>query len=279
MGPPSLRRLLCVATLAGCLTLVAAAPAGATTETASSGTVAATFSYTKVDDFRWKDLRLTVDRAGQQAFAGVPHAPGCKAPYCAPGDGGTGSGALHVVDLDGDGEPEVLVDLYTGGAHCCTVTELLRWTGSAYATQTRDWADPGYTLDTTGGGTPTFVTADPRFDYAFTAYAFSALPVRLLSFRAGMWHDVTRAHPESLRADARRWAREYHAHRNGHYALGLLAAWVADEYRLGRRHSADRFLAHELRAGRLKGVSLWPRRRAYVRVLHRRLRAWGYAKS
>ena len=34
---------------------------------------------------------------------------------------------LTVRDLDGDGEPEVLVDLYTGGAHCCFYTVILRF--------------------------------------------------------------------------------------------------------------------------------------------------------
>jgi hypothetical protein len=31
-----------------------------------------------------------------------------------------------VRDLDGDGEPEVLVDFYWGGVHCCFYTDVYR---------------------------------------------------------------------------------------------------------------------------------------------------------
>jgi hypothetical protein len=64
--------------------------------------------------------------------------------------------------------------------------------------------------------------------------------------------------------------------RAGRRALGVLAAWVADEYLLGARAKADAFLAAELRAGRLNGDRYWPRRKAYITTLERRLKAWGY---
>jgi hypothetical protein len=260
--------------------LVAAAPASATTETASSGPVAAAFSYTKAGALQWKDLRVQVTRNGVQAFDGVPAAPDCKVPYCVPAGAGNGSRSLRVVDLDADGEPEILVDLYTGGAHCCSVTELLRWTGTGYAAQTRDWADAGYTLvDAPPGGVPAFISGDVRFAYAFASFADSRFPVQVLTFKGGTWHDVTRARPETLRAESARLAREYRRRRSGEYALGVLAAWVADQYRLGRRATADRFVAAELRAGRLRGAKAWPRGKAYVKLLRRSLRAWGYAKA
>jgi hypothetical protein len=252
--------------------LVVAAPAAAETETASLGTVSATFSYTKVDDFQYSGMTVQITRAGVAAFDGVASSPDCATPYCAPGSS-VDEQSLHVVDLDGDGEPEVTVDLYTGGAHCCLIAEIFRWTGSGYAATTRNFADFGYTLD---GGT--FVTGDARFGYAFASFADSAMPVRLLVFRAGTWRDVTSTHPESLRADAARWMKEYKKRRKGTRALGLLAAWVADEYRLGpsRRAAANRFLTSELHAGRLRADQGWPHGRSYISTLKRRLRAWGY---
>ena len=39
---------------------------------------------------------------------------------------------LKVADLDGDGEPEVLVDTFSGGAHCCLTTRVERWDGTGY---------------------------------------------------------------------------------------------------------------------------------------------------
>lgn len=262
-------RSLAVALLAA---LVVAAPAAAETETASFGAVSATFSYTKVDVLQYDGMTVQITRAGAVAFDGVAQAKGCEPPYCAPAKAADDR-SLRVVDLDGDGEPEVIVDLYTGGAHCCTIAEVFRWTGKAYVSVTRGFADFGYTLD---GGT--FVTGDARFAYAFASFADSAMPVRLLAFRAGTWSDVTRAHPETLRADAARWLKEYKKRRKGTRALGLLAAWVADEYRLGTSHraAADRFLTAELRAGRLRADQSWPHGKSYVSALKQRLRAWGY---
>lgn len=252
--------------------LVVAAPAAAETETASLGTVAATFSYEKVDDFQYSGMTVQITRSGAVAFNGVAQAEGCESPYCAPGKA-VDDRSLHVVDLEGDGEPEVIVDLYTGGAHCCVIADIFRWAGNAYVSVSRNFADFGYTLD---GGT--FVTGDARFGYAFASFADSAMPVRLLTFRAGTWSDVTRAHPETLRADAARWLKEYKKRRKGTRALGLLAAWVADEYRLGpsRRATANRFLTAELRAGRLRADQGWPHGKAYISTLKRRLRVWGY---
>jgi hypothetical protein len=234
--------------------------------------VSATFSYTKVDDFQYSGMNVRIARAGVAAFDGVATAPGCENPYCAPG-GIVDQRSLRVADLDADGEPEVIVDLYTGGAHCCLIADIFRWTGNAYVSTSRNFADFGYTLD---GGT--FVSGDARFGYAFASFADSAMPVALLTFRGGAWSDVTRAHPDTLRADAARWLKEYKKRRKGTRALGMLAAWVADEYRLGttRRAAADRFLTAELRAGRLRADQGWPHGRTYISTLKRRLRAWGY---
>jgi hypothetical protein len=252
--------------------VVAPAAAHATTETASLGATSATFTYEKTGDFTYTGMKLTVTRAGAVAFDGVATTPECEDPYCAPAGVVSGS-SLKVADLDGDGEPEVLVDLYTGGAHCCTVTEILRWNGTAYRTATRNFADFGYTLDA-----GTFVTGDPRFAYAFASFADSAFPVRLLTFGAAGWRDVTRAHRATLTADAARWLKEYRKRRSGTVALGVLAAWVADEDRLGAtaRAKADRYLTAELRAGRLKAEQGWPHGKTYISMLRRRLKAWGY---
>ena len=274
------RLVAAVALVIGAVVPATAAQAAGTpkTETASSGPVGAMFTYTDAGEGKWTGLRIQVTRDGAVAFDGAPTADGCEQPYCAPGDPFTANGSLHVTDLDGDGEPEVLVDLYTGGAHCCLIAEVLRWTGSGYATVVRDFADFGYTIAAPAapGQPATFVTGDPRFAYAFASFADSPFPARLLTFDHGRWHDVTRAHPETLRADAARLRKEYLKRRAGRRALGILAAWVADEYRLGARAKADAFLASELRARRLNGDRPWPRRKAYITTLKRRLKAWGY---
>lgn len=270
---------LAAALAGGLLALAAAAPADAATERAASGAVSATLSYRKGGDSRWRGLQLRVARAGVPAFAAVARGPGCRVPHCAPAGAAAGGRSLRVLDVDADGEPEVLVDLYTGGAHCCTVTELLHWTGAGYAVTTHDWLDAGYALDDRGRGRVAFVTGDARFAYAFSSYADSRFPVVILEAQQGVWRDVTRAHPETLRAEAARLRGEYDRRRGGPFALGILAAWVADEERLGRGAHANGVVRAELRAGRLRGMPPWPAGRAYVRELRRTLRAWGYTAA
>jgi hypothetical protein len=258
--------------------LVAATAAGAAgtpkTETASAGAVTAAFSYTDAGDGKWEDMKLTVTRAGVTAFDAPPAVEGCEAPYCAPGGAAADGSSVRVADLDGDGEPEVVIGVYTGGAHCCTVAEVLRWNGSGYTATTRDFADYGFVIDDHG----IFVTGDQRFAYAFASFADSPFPVRLLTYAAGTWKDVTAKHPETLRTEAARLRKDYMKRRNGTRALGLLAAWAADEYRLGHQRQVKAFLASELRAGRLKGDRLCPRGKPYISVLERRLKAWGYTR-
>jgi hypothetical protein len=245
------------------------------TETASAGGVSATFSYVDLGDAQWKDLKITITRGGVKAFDAAPDVDGCEAPYCAPGGAAADGSSVRVADLDGDGEPEVVVGVFTGGAHCCSVAEVLRFDGTGYTAQARDFADYGFVIDDHG----VFVTGDQRFAYAFASFADSPFPVRLLSYAAGTWKDVTAQHPQTLRTEAARLRKDYMKRRNGTRALGVLAAWAADEYRLGHQRQVKAFLAAELRAGRLKGDRLWPRRKNYISVLERRLKAWGYAAA
>src|SRR5437763_1421069 len=119
----AMRRLLIL--LSAAVSLALAPAAGATTETASSGSVSASFSYTKKSDFRYDGLHLKITRAGRTALdAATP--PSCTGePVCGFSPGGAGNTpSVHVIDLDGDGEPEVLLDLYSGGAHCCWYEEV-----------------------------------------------------------------------------------------------------------------------------------------------------------
>jgi hypothetical protein len=273
-----LTALAAVAGLSGAL--VAAGPAAADEVTASAGAVTATFSYTKASDYEYRDLRGVVTRDGVVVYDQPVSTPDCQAPFCVPYAIVGGNSGVRVVDLDGDGEPEVIFSVYTGGAHCCEETAILRWQGTGYATTFRGWGDFGETLaDATGDGIPEFVTTDARFAYAFASFADSAFPVRVLSFRAGTFTDVTSSLRDTVAADATRWMKSYVNRHRGPRALGALAAWAADEYRLGHRAQVSAFLRHELRAGRLRAEDTWPARAAFITTLERRLRVWGYLDS
>lgn len=86
--------------------------------------------------------------------------------------------------------------------------------------------------------------------------------------------DVTR----QFRVVLRREAAYFHRHALGRRRtwLGGVAAWVADECRLGREQRAWREVDALEKAGRLNGPRGWPRNARFVRVAHRDLRARGY---
>jgi hypothetical protein len=265
--------------------LVPAPRAGAASVTATAGSVTATFAWQQAPTTpasppygSFSALELTIARGGQTAYQQPVTASECGT-QCIPFSAFDSSPApLLAAELDGDAEPEVVLYLYTGGAHCCTITEIFAWDPVAmtYRPLARDWGDPVPRIEQLGGH-PVFLAADDRFAYAFQAFAFSGLPVQIFRYAAGRMLDVTRSFPGVVAADAGRWLRAYRANRAGGYGLGFLAAWTADEYLFGRRRAADAMLARENRAGRLGATpGFGPGGSGYIAKLHRFLRRNGY---
>jgi hypothetical protein len=262
----------------------APAPAVAATQHAALGDVSATLSYDSLGRGRYRDLRLTIARLGRTVHDAPLEVRGCAAPFCRPG-GALTRRALTVADLDGDAEPEVLVDAYAGGAHCCVVTQVFRLRPDAtYGAVAHDWRDAGYRLrDLDGDGRPEWRSGDTRFAFRYSSFASSRFPVAIWRLEQGRFTNVTDAYPALVRADGRRWRREYLRQRNesGPHAgeqLGALAAWAADGYRLGRRAGMRRFLRAELRAGRLRGKPGGTRGQAFIADLDRFLTHAGYRR-
>jgi hypothetical protein len=265
--------------------VLAPAVAGAATETARGGDVQATLRYQRTHDgYGFRALHLTITRAGATLYDRAPTSRACRMPYCLPaGALSPAAGAsLRVVDLDGDGEPEVTFDYSTGGAHCCLWMQVLRLAadGRGYIRTEHDFADPGYVLaDLDGDGRPELRSSDAAFAYAFTAFAYSAFPLQIWRFDHGTFRDVTATFPRLVAAESARFARRYRrlrARRDGQ-ELGVVAAWAADEYRLGHRTAMLRRLRSEVGHGRLRG----PGRlhgMAYLHDLDAFLRHRGYGR-
>jgi hypothetical protein len=155
--------------------------------------------------------------------------------------GGPDRAPLSVRDLGGDGEPEVLFDLYSGGAHCCSSTRIYHLAGRSlrYEVLTHGWGNAGYRLeDLDGDGRLEFLSGDDRFSYAFTSYAASRRPPQIWKFDGRGLQNVTRRYPKLLEEDrASCWsAFEELAPRDptGDDIRGVLAAYVADSCLLGQ---------------------------------------------
>ncbi len=219
---------------------------------------------------RYRRLRLLVRVHGKTVFDRML----CRAGRCSPGS----HHALALRNVWGDDLAEPVVNIYTGGAHCCFESLIVLVDGAHPGRLVgHDWSNSGY-RGQLRGGTFEFVTADNRFAYAFSSFAASGLPVQVWAIDpAGRFADVTSTRPDLVRVDtARFWGAYRSGRRSSAGALGVLAAWCADEYRLGASQACNAELQRALGAGDLAGQPGWPRNGAFVYALKRSLRSWGY---
>jgi hypothetical protein len=222
-------------------------PAGSVTKTA--GTVRATLSW-KSGEFAVSAPRLAVSRAGT-VVTDVSVADMCKSCLFVEDTAGNAPDAysiMHVADLDADGEPEVLFDTYSGGAHCCITTRFFTYrpSTSSYArASSQYWGNGGYEVkDLDGDGRLELSGNDDVFAYAFSSYAASAFPPKIIRYarvagsEKSTLKDVTRRFPAVIRADAARRLKAIRRTKPAddptHEIQGAIAAYVADQYLLGK---------------------------------------------
>lgn len=146
---------------------------------------------------------------------------------------------LKVLDLDGDREPEVVLDLFSGGAHCCGFSQIYRYDAAAnqYAPTIHFWGhtDRSFLEDLDGDGLPEFLSSDARFAYRFSSFAGSGMPLQVWQYRQGSLIDVTRSFPDRVYDNAYfYWQAYVTARSEGGEVKGLLAAYLANKYRLGQ---------------------------------------------
>jgi hypothetical protein len=269
-----------------CLVLMVPATAPAKREEASAGGVTAVLTYTCPKSAVCKDFKLKITRNGVQLVSDSLTPSSFKEAGIAPGRP-VGKSVL-VTDLDRDGEREVVVDLYSGGAHCCFYSLIYgyRTPPAGYDRTYHPWGDAGYTLRDIGhNGIKELSSGDYRFAYAFSSFAESRFPVQIWHYAGpgAKLKDVTRRFRRQVRRQARRLFRAVRGFRRQHLDIrGLLAAYQADNYNLGRKRAARgwRQLRALARKGRLKRPrgGTGPSGKRYLKSLHRFLRRLHYTR-
>ena len=153
--------------------------------------------------------------------------------------------SVKLVKLFPDSEyPQILFDAYTGGAHCCTMTEIL------LASKSGNWqfADFGYRdgdelkfEDATGAGNYVVIGVDESFNYTFDCYACSRPPIKIEEFKNGQLNDVTREprFRDRLKYELQRIDSDPSTDWNSN---GFLAGWAALKSLLGEQNDAFRRL-------------------------------------
>jgi hypothetical protein len=249
------RRLVTACVL---MTSLAAAPAAiGATQTASSGDVTATFAF-KGRYPNYSGETITIAQAGKVLYDQPVVSRFC-ARLCAPGSTTAKQPSVHVLDLEHDGQPDVVLDLFSGGAHCCSIEEIFSFDPGAltYVKTEHNFGDPGERIADLGhNGRLEFLTADDSFAYEFTDFAASGLPIQILTFSDRQFHNVTRSYPKLIANDAAVWLKAFKSMSAQHYqdSVGVIAAWAADEELLGHSKLVSRYLARQLKAGHLNSA-------------------------
>ncbi|MEB3355195.1 MAG: PPC domain-containing protein [Synechococcales bacterium] len=217
----------------------------AASRTAASGTVQAEYTDER-DEFCLTNPHLRITRAGNVVF---DQAITSDLGYCR-----QENERFEVRDLDGDDEPEVIIDFYSGGAHCCWFSQIYRYVPDqdTYVMTEHYWGNAGGSSfeDLDDDGVPEFFSYDDRFAYEFASYAGSAFPPQFWRFRQGEMVDVTRDYPDRVYDEAfRLWQTYERAQQQNSEVKGVLAAYLATKYLLDQGEDGWSRLEAQYRQG------------------------------
>ncbi|MGB3200722.1 MAG: hypothetical protein WBA99_07460 [Nodosilinea sp.] len=156
---------------------------------------------------------------------------------------------IELMDLDSNGMPEVVVQTFTGGAHCCLAYTTYSWQDEQFTPIYFGYLDGGggEFIDLNSDGLMEFVTLDNAFFYSFSSYAGSYPPSVILTYDNGEYRDTTTEFTNYLEdmAAGMRFTIEDPEFANRGDNNGVLAGYVAQSIRLGQYRDAWQYmLAH-----------------------------------
>jgi len=269
-------------------------PAGAaaqsrTVETATSGTVTAELSYVKRERGRgrfkfleYRDFRVKITRAGAVLYD-QPVGEPCEQ-FCTPTESALTGKHVGLRDLNADGEPEAVVDLFTGGASCCVLVLAYGYDAAAntYRRASLDTGGGFVARDLGKDGVIELVGDDFRFRGLFTCGACGPRPIRIWHWGLRRFQVVTTDYPAKIRRHAHRMRRFYARTRRMNEAAfvkGALTPLTADLCLLDQCGRGFRLVRAAIRRGELDRRSAFdvsPLGTNYLRALKRFLRRTHY---
>ncbi|WP_013322385.1 hypothetical protein [Gloeothece verrucosa] len=155
------------------------------------------------------------------------------------------TGEVYLKDLDNNGVDEVVVRVFTGGAHCCTNTIIYTWQEPNFIKTETDLMDGsgGTFEDLNGDGKLEFLSYDNSFLYKFSSYAGSFPPTLIYSFQNGHFQTVTRKYPKKLRETLQEMYKAIREGQKKNYEInGILAGYVAQKILLGEYEEGWQFM-------------------------------------
>ncbi|MGD1807254.1 S-layer homology domain-containing protein [Dapis sp. BLCC M126] len=151
---------------------------------------------------------------------------------------------VQLLDLDGNGESEVLIDLFTinnsnvpfaGGTY--SLIYRYKPTENKYTMLRHYWGNINYRLkDLDNDNIPEFQSVDSRFANVFSNVNDSVFPIRIWEYRQGEISDVTKKYPAQINTNASEiWLEFYRRSNQNQNVKGVLAAYLANKYMLGEK--------------------------------------------
>ena len=154
-------------------------------------------------------------------------------------------------DLNNDGKKEILIEMYSGGAHCCTSQYLGKFINDKFVfLDTVFWGNSYFSIeDIDNDGKLEIKGANDMFAYAFTNYAETRFPLLIYSFNGNKFVNVTSDYKELIRNQLEEFRQELKTYFDTGFKCmeinedtfntdagavkTMLAAIVADYYLLG----------------------------------------------
>lgn len=105
-------------------------------------------------------------------------------------------------DLDGNGKKEIIIQMYSGGAHCCTGIFAGEFRNGKFVfTDSVYWGNSFYEITDLNNDRKLEITGvNDMFAYAFTNYAQSQFNLLIYGYVNGKFADITNKFPEIVKA-------------------------------------------------------------------------------
>lgn len=162
-------------------------------------------------------------------------------------------------DFDGSGKKKILIEFYTGGAHCCTILNFGELKGNSFVfLDSLYLGNAGYEVkDIDKDGGLEIVSVNDMFAYAFTNYAQSRFPIAIYKFQNNKLHLVNQdyenevlAHIKELKSELSDYksfecpkdANEDTFNTDAGAVKAILAPILADYYSIGRTEEGYNFI-------------------------------------
>jgi hypothetical protein len=167
--------------------------------------------------------------------------------------------AISEIDFDGSGKKKIVIEYYTGGAHCCFHLGIGELKGNSFVfLDSLYLGNAGYEIsDMDKNGMLEIVTVNDMFAYAFTNFAQSRFPAVIYEFRNNRFHlanedyeEVVLAHIKELKTELNDYknfecpkdANEDTFNTDAGAVKALLAPIVADYFSIGRTEDGYNFI-------------------------------------